>query len=100
MEKRNGYIPHPILSVMHDMKLVTIDMEKEAIKRRSFSTMQYKDNVFPFFGKKQIRKYSAYLGTYFSAAQTEPLKTLIQQLYQLSVEAQPQRADDDTFIVT
>lgn len=51
MEKRNGCIPHPILSVMHEMKLVTIDMEKEAIKRRSFSTTQYKDNVFQFFGK-------------------------------------------------
>lgn len=43
-------------------------------------------------------KYFAYLGTYFSTAQTEPLKTLI-QLYHLSVEAQPQRADDDTFVV-
>lgn len=44
-------------------------------------------------------KYFAYLGIYFSAAQSEPSKTLIQKIYQLSVEAQPQRAEDDVFFV-
>lgn len=44
-------------------------------------------------------KYFAYLGTFFCPAQTEPSKILIQQICQLSVEAQPQRANDDTFFV-
>lgn len=39
---------------------------------------QLLSEVFSF--KNQSMKYFAYLGTYFSTAHTEPLKTLFQQL--------------------
>lgn len=43
-------------------------------------------------------KYFVYLGTYFSTAQIEPLKTFLQQLYQLIVEMLPQRIHDHTLL--
>lgn len=51
--------------------------------------MQHKDNFFQIFERNESMKYFAYLGIYFSTAQTEPLKTFLEQLQQLIVEAWP-----------
>lgn len=49
--------------------------------------------------KKNGLQYFTYLGTYFSTAQTESLRTFIQQLYKVIVEMSPQRVDDLCYLV-